>query len=210
MLRVDHLRVPGLGPVSFALASGECVALGGPSGSGKTRLLRAVADLDRASGHIFLEGAERREMPGPAWRRLVRYCTGEAGWWSETARPAMGANSRVASLVASLGLDEAILDRPLALLSTGERARLALVRALSGAPKVLLLDEPTAALDPPTAALVEELIRYQLLLGRGVLLVTHDAAQARRLARRSMTIESGEVVMLEPAPLPMARPGGFA
>lgn len=185
MLRIENLRAGALPPLSFTLTDGECLAVEGPSGAGKTRLLRALADLDPASGHVFLDGAERREMPASAWRKLVRYVAAEPAWWTETARqafPAAVTPERLGRLVDALDLDPATLDRPLAVASTGERQRLALVRALADEPKVLLLDEPTAALDAGNAALVEELIRYQLLAGRTVLLVSHDRAMVGRLA----------------------------
>ena len=81
MLRVDYLSVGGLAPLSFEAAAHECLAIEGPSGSGKTRLLRAIADLDAAAGYVYLEGVERREMPGPEWRRRVRYASAEPAWW---------------------------------------------------------------------------------------------------------------------------------
>lgn len=186
MLRVDKLTIPGLPPLSFTVADGECMAVEGPSGIGKSRLLRAIADLDAAPGHVFLDGAERGEVPPAQWRRTVRYAAAEPGWWGDTARASLlpeGADTpRVMKLVADLGLDATILDRPIAQLSTGERQRLALVRALADQPRVLLLDEPTAALDTTSAALAEELIRYQVLAGRAVVLVSHDQAQIERLA----------------------------
>jgi putative ABC transport system ATP-binding protein len=194
MLRIDHLRVRALAPVSFALASGECVAVMGPSGSGKTVLLRAIADLDPAPGQIFLEGAERAEMTGPAWRQAVRYVAAEPGWWAERIGAHFPLDPQRAArrdrLLDSLGLPPDILDVPVARASTGERQRLGLVRALMDEPKVLLLDEPTTSLDPTSAALVEEAVRYQLLLSRSVLLVTHDLAQAQRLARKLIKLEA--------------------
>ena len=70
---------------------------------------------------------------------------------------------RIDRLLRALGLDAALLDRPIAQLSTGELQRLALARALSDEPRVLLLDEPCASLDPTSAAMVEELIDFQIL-----------------------------------------------
>ncbi len=198
MLRIENLKAGDLPPLSFKLADGECLAVDGPSGAGKSRLLRAIADLDPAAGHVFLDGAERREMPGNAWRSLVRYVSAEPAWWTETAREALPetvAPDRVRRLCDALGFDAATLDRPLSQASTGERQRMALVRALVDDPRVLLLDEPTAALDSATAALVEELIRYQMLSGRLVILVTHDTPMADRLS--AMRLE-----LAPPRPLP--------
>lgn len=191
MLRVEHLQVRGLPRLSFEVPSGECFAVLGPSGSGKTLLLRALADLDPDTspdepGHVTLGGQDRREMPAHRWRRLVRFVPAEPAWWAPTARDHLPANLDPSRLLRSLALDAAILDRPLAQLSTGERQRLALVRAMLDEPKVLLLDEPTAALDAANAALVEELIRFQLLQGRSVVLVSHDHDQARRLAHAEL------------------------
>jgi ABC-type iron transport system FetAB ATPase subunit len=182
VLRIDYLSVPGLPPLSFELAAGECLAVEGPSGSGKTRLLRAIADLDPAEGYIFLEGLERRELTGPAWRRRVRYASAEPAWWEATARGHFRATAKLDRLMSAVALDPALLDRPVTELSTGERQRFGLIRALADDPQVLLLDEPTAALDAAATALAEELIKFQLLAGRAVILVSHDAAQIERLA----------------------------
>ncbi|WP_428298281.1 ATP-binding cassette domain-containing protein, partial [Hyphomicrobium sp.] len=112
----------------------------GPSGSGKTRILRAIADLDPVDGQIFLDGAERRETPAQAWRRAVRYVAAEPGWWADTPRATLAdpgkSEVRIARLVAAVGLGEEALDRPVSQLSTGERLRLALVRALADEPSV--------------------------------------------------------------------------
>jgi ATPase subunit of ABC transporter with duplicated ATPase domains len=100
--------------------------------------------------------------------------------------------ARVDRLLSAAGLDEGLLDRPLATLSTGERLRLALVRALIDEPRVLLLDEPTAALDVAASALVEELIRFQLLAGRTVLIASHDKALVGRLAHARLQLAKSD------------------
>lgn len=185
MLRVERLQVGHLKPLSFELSGGECLAVEGPSGAGKTLLLRALADLDPAAGRVVVDGQERNELPAHEWRRRVRYCSAEPAWWSDTPRgsfPVNAPTAKLARLLQSLDLDPSLLDRPIAVLSTGERQRLALVRALLDEPPVILLDEPTGALDPQSKALVEELIRFQLLSGHCVVLVSHDEAQIGRLA----------------------------
>ncbi len=84
-------------------------------------------------------------------------------------------------------------------LSTGERLRLALVRALIVRPRVLLLDEPTAALDAASVMAVESLIKTRMRAGLAVLWVTHDAEQAKRVAHRLLVVEAGQVEERVPA-----------
>lgn len=173
--------------MTFSVKEGECLAVEGPSGSGKTRLLRAIADLDPAPGQIFLNGAERNEFSGPEWRKRVRYASAEPVWWTETARDVFdlkqkSAGERLARLLAALVLPVNILDAPLAQLSTGERQRLALVRAVFDDPQVLLLDEPASALDTETAARASELLDFQLRAGRSVIIAVHEHSPVSRLA----------------------------
>lgn len=187
MLRIDSLKVDPLPPLTFSVGNGECLAVEGPSGSGKTRLLRAIADLDAAPGQIFLDGAERHEVAAPDWRKRVRYASAEPAWWTDTPRQGFQTggpetDARLSRLLSEMALKAELIDRSLSELSTGERQRLALARALIDDPSVLLLDEPTAGLDPQSAALVEELIRFQLLAGKSVILASHDQAQINRLA----------------------------
>lgn len=196
MLRIEKLKVGLLPPLTFEVADGECLSIEGPSGAGKTRLLRAIADLDPAAGLVFLDGAERGESSATVWRHHVRYCAAEPGWWTPTARPAFAtgapetpkSRTRRDRLLAAVSLGPDALDRPVSALSTGERQRLALVRALIDEPKVLLLDEPTGSLDPANAALVEELVKFQLLARRSVILVSHDARQIERLAHARLQL----------------------
>jgi ABC-type iron transport system FetAB ATPase subunit len=188
VLKIDYLAVPGLPPLTFEVAEHQCLAVEGPSGSGKTRLLRAIADLDAADGFVFLEGIERRELPGPEWRRRVRYASAEPAWWGTTAGEHFPPTAKLDRLLSALGLEAGLLARPIAELSTGERQRLGLARALADTPRVLLLDEPTSALDAQSAALAEELIKFQLLAGRIVVLVSHDASQIERLAHARLRL----------------------
>jgi ABC-type ATPase involved in cell division len=86
----------------------------------------------------------------------------------------------VARLLAAVGLDEEVLERPIAQHTTGERQRIALVRPL--------IDEPTGPLDVASAALVEELVRFQMLAGKSVLLASHDGALVGRLAHARLQL----------------------
>ena len=200
MLRVDYLSVPGLPTLSFEVPSGECLAVEGPTGSGKTRVLRAIADLDPADGYVLLDGVERREVSGPEWRRRIRFASAEPAWWAPTMREHLPHGVKVDRLLAALGLDKAVLDWPLAELSTGERQRIAFLRAIADEPRVLLLDEPTSALDATSVAVVEELIKFQLLADRTVLLVSHDPGQIARLAHaRLLLAGSGRLHRAESA-----------
>ncbi|MFO1432150.1 MAG: ABC transporter ATP-binding protein [Candidatus Competibacteraceae bacterium] len=193
MLQVRHLQRPGLYPVSFELNDGECIAVQGPSGSGKSLLLRAIADLDPNQGEVWLNGLAREGMTGPAWRRQVIYVPAESGWWSDRVGEHFADWDRAIPLLQALFLPADARDWPVQRLSTGERQRMALVRALVLEPRVLLLDEPTSGLDSDTTAAAEQLIGERLRNGAGVLWVTHSATQARRIASRCLSVESGRV-----------------
>ncbi|MEI6558402.1 MAG: ABC transporter ATP-binding protein [Rhodospirillaceae bacterium] len=193
MLSVRALSRPGLEPVSFELAAGECVVVRGPSGSGKSLLLRAIADLDPNQGRLSLEGRSRDAMSGPEWRRQVTYLPAEPGWWAESVGGHFADWAAAGPLAAGLGLPAECRDWPVSRLSTGERQRLALVRALVLRPRVLLLDEPTSGLDHKTAAAAEILVARHRSAGGAALWVTHDRAQSARIATRALLVADGRV-----------------
>lgn len=193
MFSVRSLSRPGLAPVSFQVAPGECLAVQGASGSGKTLLLRALADLDPNDGTVSLNGTTRESMPAPDWRRHVAYLPAEAGWWDERVEDHFSDWDKAAPLVRRLGLPDDCRRWPVIQLSTGERQRLALIRALILEPDVLLLDEPTSGLDDAATAAVEALIQERLATGACALWVTHDTAQAKRVAGRRLLITNGHV-----------------
>ena len=190
-LEVRDLRTSILQGASFTLSPAECIAVKGPSGAGKTLLLRAIADLDPNDGLVTLDGRDRSTIAAPEWRRLVGYVPAEPGWWAETAGDHLREWQAASAYLRNLGFSEETRTWPIARMSTGERLRLALVRALMVRPKVLLLDEPTAALDDASEAAVELLISSRIQTGLAVLWVTHDEAQAKRIARRRLVVEAG-------------------
>lgn len=174
-------RSPWWSDLHLALEGGEIAVLRGPSGSGKTLLLRALADLDPVeSGEVLLDGRTLAETPPSAWRRAVRYAHQGAPRLPGTVE------ENVAAVAALLGVPPTPVPglEPLAdanRLSGGEAQRLALHRALMGAPRVLLLDEVTAALDPEAAAAAEARVQGFAEQGGAVLWVSHDAGLAARL-----------------------------
>ncbi len=191
MLELRGLKRLHLGPIDFVLEAGECVSVSGRSGSGKSVLLRAIADLDPHEGDVLLEGQSCMSMPAPRWRRHVTYVAAESGWWHDTVGPHFPAQTDFTILFPKLGIEASYADMPVHRLSTGERQRLALLRALCLESKVLLLDEPTSSLDPQSVQLVEQLLRERLSAGTAIILVTHDADQAARMGTRHMRLQEG-------------------
>ncbi len=188
-LQVENLSVHSLPPLSFAVASTELVVLSGPSGCGKSLLLRAIADLDPNQGDVRLGAQSRDEISGPQWRARVGLLPAESHWWRNTAAEHLPADAEIP--LAQLDLPEAILDWDITRLSTGERQRLALLRLLAARPSALLLDEPTANLDPKNGLRVEGLVReYAHRHQVPVLWVSHDADQSRRIADRHLYLDA--------------------
>ena len=156
-------------------------------------LLRAITDLDPNEGLVCFDGRDRSSIAGPEWRRLVDYVPAEPGWWADTVGEHFSEWTTALPVVRELGFPEDAKAWPISRLSTGERLRLALVRALMVRPKILLLDEPTAALDPASVAAVEALIATRVQSGLAVLWITHDAEQARHIAHRLLVVKGGQV-----------------
>jgi ABC-type iron transport system FetAB ATPase subunit len=191
-LRIANLLSGLAGPFDLELAAGECVAITGPSGAGKSLFLRMVADLDPNQGEVFLDGVERRTLSAPAWRRKVVYSAAEPGWWHERVADHFPGEAMdfARAMAPRLALDPALLDGQVVQLSTGERQRAALIRALALQSPVLLLDEATGALDEDSTVLVENVLRERLADGVTIAMVTHSAAQAARLGHRQLRMEN--------------------
>jgi phosphate-transporting ATPase len=193
LLEITDLQRVGLKPASFSLSKGTCIVVRGPSGAGKTLLMRAIADLDPNEGRVILNGEDRAMIPAPLWRRRVAYVPAEPGWWAETVGEHFDDWANALPLIERVGLSREAMAWPVVRCSTGERQRLALVRALALRPTVALLDEPTAALDAAMAGVVETLILELVAGGMSVLWVTHNAQQAERVAKKTLHVESGQV-----------------
>jgi ABC-type iron transport system FetAB ATPase subunit len=194
-LVVRQLRNEFAGPFELNLGFGACAAITGPSGSGKSLFLRMIADLDPNEGRVWLQGIDRASLPAPEWRKRAAYVAAESGWWADTVIEhfAAGRRSEVAALSARLGLHAELLDASITRLSTGEKQRVSLVRALLPSPPVLLLDEPTGPLDEESVARVEALLTERMANGTSVLLVTHDPNQAERLGHQRYRMVAGQL-----------------
>ncbi len=196
VLDVHALSGAYFAPISLQLAAGEVVCLFGVSGSGKSQFLRAVVDLELHQGAVFLHGVEQQQMAAPSWRRKVAYLPAESGWWATRVGEHF-ATPPSADELASLGLDEAILTREVDGISSGERQRLGLLRLLVQRPQVILLDEPSANLDPESTLKMEQVVcAYVRETQAAAVWVSHDPLQRARIADRSMDMPLRESEVL--------------
>ena len=195
--------------VSLSVPAGETLAVLGPNGAGKTTLLRALAGLDEMEGRVVLDGTvledTSRRVHVPAEHRRAGLVFQDHVLFPHlTALENIAFGLRAqrrphATSVARKWLDDAGLgDRADSMpksLSGGQAQRVALLRALATEPKLLLLDEPLAALDVSVRAEVRRELTRQLSSFRGVrVLVTHDPLEAMALADRLVVLERGSVV----------------
>ena len=162
----------------------------GRSGGGKSVLLRLIADLDPHDGDVALNGRPRALYSAPDWRGQVVYQAAEPAWWAATPRAHFSIADMpvVDAILSDLDLEPRLLDADISRLSTGERQRVALARSLARGPLVLLLDEPTAALDPATTLAVEQVLATRVASGLSILWVTHSREQAERVGHRVLQV----------------------
>ena len=200
--------------LNLSLTAGETLGVSGPSGVGKSVLLNCLADLVPHQGDMFLDGESCLSMPAHVWRRRVCLLPAESYWWYVTVGEHFGARSitggtseghkhpgSMTGFVNSasgpeqdcftqLGFEPEVMQWRVDRLSTGEKQRLSLLRVLHNQPDVLLLDEPTASLDPVSTRKAEACIaHYQQRSSCVVIWVSHDPAQLRRVADRGLHLD---------------------
>ena len=208
-------RGRALGPVSLAVGEGEVVALVGPSGCGKSTALRLLAGLEGPTRGTVRRAAGRGETS------VVFQAPTLAPWLTAAANVALPlelagvdkaqARARADEALKAVGLGAATQAKP-AQLSGGMAMRVSLARALVTRPKVLLLDEPFAALDEITRrALADDLLTLWAELKPAIVFVTHNVEEAIYMASRVLVMTSGpgtlggETAIDAPTP----RPAGF-
>lgn len=213
MLEVTGLRRLGgeralLDDVSLSIRGGDRIAIVGPTGSGKTLLLRSLAKLDLLdAGDIQWQGTPVRGNDVPRFRSQVIYLhqrpTLIEGAVEDNLRQPYSLRvhqdkqfnrERVVGLLLSLGRDDSFLLNQQRDLSGGESQLTCLLRAIQLNPNILLLDEPTAALDAAAANIVESLVATWLdekPIARAMIWVTHDHRQALRVADRVLEMDAG-------------------
>jgi putative ABC transport system ATP-binding protein len=191
--------------VNFEVRTGEVLAIVGPSGAGKSSLLRLLNRLDEpTSGTVYLEGTDYRQIAPRELRRRLGLVNQRPFLFPGTVEQNLQfgplqrgeslSKDAVDELLSEVGL-KGYASRNVANLSGGEAQRVSVARTLANSPLILLLDEPTSALDETSKreveASIQRVVRDQ---GLTCILVTHDTAQAARLAARALVLESGHVV----------------
>ena len=189
-LKVVDLAVLNMQPASFEMKAGECVCLSGPSGEGKSQLLRAMADLIPHQGEVWLNDHACQSIPPAKWRSKVALLMAESQWWE--AHVGEHFSQADMKLFNELGFNKDVLNWEIKRCSSGEKQRLALLRLLQQKSEVLLLDEPTASLDPASVERVENLLAsYRQKHSATIIWVTHDPLQIQRVGQRHFELSKG-------------------
>ena len=196
--------------VTLDLKAGELAVLIGPNGAGKTTLVRALAGLIPAEGRISIEGRSLASLtPSERARRIAYLPQGHAFHWpmAVTAVVALGRYPHGDVFSGLTDADRAAVERALIATSTlpfaaravtelsgGERARVALARALASEAPILVADEPTTSLDPRHQLAVMALLANIAHGGTAVMAIVHDLALAARFADRILVMDQGRLV----------------
>src|SRR5579883_1164593 len=205
-LRKRFGSVEAVREMSFTVAPGEVVGLLGPNGAGKTTVLRMLDGiLTPDEGYVEVTGIDMAAEPLEAKRR-VGFLSGDTQLYRRlTPRellrffanlyemPAAIVEPRIQDLIAQLDM-AAFADRPCSTLSAGQKQRANIARAFLHEPPLLILDEPTNALDIVSGRFIVEAIRQQRAAGRAILFSTHIMSEAEYLCDRIVMIHQGQKV----------------
>jgi ABC-type polar amino acid transport system ATPase subunit len=204
---------PIVSGISFSASRGEVLALMGASGAGKTTILRAIAGLDPiGAGAIVVDGMTLKPGGIPRghtlrdlhrrvgmvfqFHHLFAHMTAHKNVWLAPVhvmhRPRADAEARARELLVTLGVGDRSAAMPHEL-SGGEAQRVAIARAIAVEPPLLLMDEPTASLDPARRHDLAATLRQLAGQGRTILIATHDAEFARVCADRVLSIDGGRI-----------------
>lgn len=189
-----------LSDVSCTLADDGITVLLGPSGAGKTTILRLLNRLEvPTSGEVRFRGDPISSLDPLRLRRRVGMVFQRPAVFPGTGRDNLvvacpdGDDERFCAVLDAAGLPPSFLDRVADDLSGGEAQRLCLARTLATEPEVLLMDEPTASLDPDARRHLERVARALADEGMPMVWVTHDLTQAKRLAQHRLVVVAGRV-----------------
>jgi iron complex transport system ATP-binding protein len=196
-LVASNLSIPRrLGPTSIAFDGGTLTCLIGPNGSGKTSLLHAVAGIGAREGEVRVDGVDPWLAPPQERSRLITYLPASREVkWPLTAADLirLGGENEIDAVVSELELEE-FTERRIDRLSTGERTRVLIARALAPRPKVALLDEPVANLDPLwQLKLMQHLRHLAHDHDQAVIIAVHDLDLAGRFADRLVVMDKGRI-----------------
>ncbi len=188
LFSVKDLTYLDNGPYSFEVRENEIFGLTGVSGIGKTQMLRALVEVISYRGEVRLRGTLSSSFSAPDWRKKVAFVPAESCWWQDTVGehfPLTQHGYLYDNWIESLGFSRDVLTWRVSRLSTGEKQRLALARALINEPSILLLDEPCSALDAQSSSMVEEILcQYRNRNQTALIWVSHDLDQLDRVATR--------------------------
>lgn len=198
---VESLTYLDNGPYSFSIEEHGVLGLTGRSGIGKTQLLRALVEAISSTGTKRLLKRESHQFNAPDWRRKVTFIPAESVWWYEYVGdhfPSSCSGSEIEKHMKAVGLKKEAFEWKVRNLSTGEKQRLALLRAMLLFPTVMLLDEPTSGLDERSSELVESLLlNYSRKPGKALIIVSHDMKQLKRMTKTIYRMTKKELLPIE-------------